>query len=195
MRQASIMRKTKETNIAIKLNLDGTGRSIITCDLGFFAHMLETVSRHGLFDITARLRGDIHVDQHHVVEDTGIALGEAFGKALSSKRGIARAGYFLFPMDETLASAAIDISGRPYLKLDARFRNKRCGDFNLELLSDFFKGFTDALRATLHIKVHYGRSDHHKAEAIFKAFAKALRQACSREARGKNVIPSTKGRV
>lgn len=195
MRQERIRRITKETKIMVKVNLDGTGKSTIAGSVGFLAHMLETMARHGLIDITARIQGDTHVDQHHVIEDTGICLGTVIGKALRSRRGIARAGYFVFPMDEALASAAIDISGRPYLKLDVRFQKKKCGDLDLDLVHDFFKGFTDALGATLHLKILYGRSDHHKVEALFKAFARALSQACTRVSRAKGTIPSTKGKV
>jgi len=193
IRVATVGRETKETQIEIKLNIDGSGRSRIASPIGFLNHMLETLARHGLFDIEAEIEGDIHVDQHHTVEDTGIVLGEAFRKALGDKRGIKRAGFFIYPMDDALVTAAIDLSGRPYLRMEARFGSERVGDLTTALLEDFFQGFASALGANLHIRVHYGRSDHHKVEAIFKALGRALREACEVEERSKEAIPSTKG--
>jgi imidazoleglycerol-phosphate dehydratase len=193
MRKATVERKSKETQIKIKLNIDGTGRSNVASDIGFFNHLLETFAKHGLFDIDARIKGDIHVDQHHMVEDTGIAIGETFKQALGAKKGIKRAGFFVYPMDESLVMVAVDISGRPYLKIDAKFLNKKVGDFSTDSLEDFFQGFISSLGATLHIRVYYGRSDHHKIEAIFKALGKALKAACEKDKRLKNEIPSTKG--
>lgn len=193
MRRATVERKSKETQIKVKLNIDGTGRSNVTSDIGFFNHLLETFAKHGLFDMDARIKGDIHVDQHHIVEDTGIAIGETFKQALGAKKGTKRAGFFVYPMDESLVMVAVDISGRPYLKIDTKFLNKKVGDFSTDSLEDFFQGFISSLGATLHIRVYYGRSDHHKIEAIFKALGKALKEACEKDKRLKNEIPSTKG--
>jgi imidazoleglycerol-phosphate dehydratase len=188
-----MVRKTKETHISVQLNVDGTGKSEVHSEIGFLNHLLETFAKHGLFDISAEIKGDIKVDQHHTVEDVGIVLGNAFKEALHEKRGLKRAGFFMYPMDEALAMAAIDISGRPYLRMEATFKNKKVGDLATELLEDFFEGFAAALGATLHIRVYYGRSDHHKIEAISKAFGKALKEACELEKRLGNAVPSTKG--
>jgi len=193
MRTASIKRETKETSIQMGVNIDGSGKSNITSEIGFLNHMLETFAKHAIFDLEANITGDIHVDQHHTVEDTGIALGEVIKKALGDKKGIKRAGFFVFPMDESLASVAIDISGRPFLKWNVKFRNKKIGDLSTELIEDFFLGFTTSLGANLHIVIHYGRSDHHKIEAVFKAFAKAMKTACEIDNRVYGEIPSTKG--
>lgn len=193
MRVAAIERNTKETQIKVKLNIDGSGRSEISSELGFFNHMLEALAKHGLFDIQAEMKGDVHVDQHHTVEDVGIVLGSAFKTALGEKKGLKRAGFFFYPMDEALVMTTIDISGRPYLRMDAKFKNKRVGDFSIDTLEDFFHGFVSSLGATLHVKVHYGRSDHHKIEAIFKALGKSLKEACQLEERLGDEIPSTKG--
>jgi imidazoleglycerol-phosphate dehydratase len=193
MRRAIVERESKETHIKVKLNIDGVGKSNITSEVGFFNHLLETFAKHGLFDIEAVLKGDIQVDQHHLVEDTGIVLGQAFKDALGNKEGIKRAGFFVYPMDESLVMVALDISGRPYLKLDARFRNKKVALFSIDSLEDFFQGFVTSLGAALHIRVYYGRSDHHKIEAIFKALGKALKEASEKDKRLKNVLPSTKG--
>ncbi|MFH0888979.1 MAG: imidazoleglycerol-phosphate dehydratase HisB [Planctomycetota bacterium] len=193
MRITTIARKSKETQIKIKLNIDGSGKSRIVSKIGFLNHLLETLAKHGLFNIEADIKGDIHVDQHHIVEDTGIALGAAFKKALGDKKGIKRAGFFIYPMDESLVMTAVDISGRPYLKMDADFKSKKVGEFSTDSLEDFFQGFVASLAATLHIRVYYGRSDHHKIEAVFKAFAKSLKEACAEDKRLGNKIPSTKG--
>jgi imidazoleglycerol-phosphate dehydratase len=192
-RSAAIHRKTNETDIRLKLNLDGRGKSSITTGIRFFDHMLDLVARHGAFDLEITAKGDLDVDQHHTVEDVGIALGEAVVKALGSKRGILRAGYFLMPMDETLAAAAVDLSGRPYCVVNATISAKRIGDFQTELTEDFFQGFAQAARANVHLRALYGRSSHHQVEAIFKAFARALRFAVSRDKRLRHVLPSTKG--
>jgi imidazoleglycerol-phosphate dehydratase len=157
--------------------------------------MLETFAKHGLFDIDAKIRGDLDVDQHHTVEDTGVVLGGAFNIGLGDRRGIKRAGFSIFPMDDSLAMVSIDLSGRPYLRMDAKFKNKKVGDLSTELLEDFFQGFVNSLGANLHIKIYYGRSDHHKIEAIFKALGMSLKQACEVEIRAKNKIPSTKGAI
>jgi imidazoleglycerol-phosphate dehydratase len=192
-RTATIHRKTNETDIRLKLNLDGKGKSRISTGIRFFDHMLDLVARHGAFDLEITAKGDLDVDQHHTVEDVGIALGEAVLKALGSKRGILRAGYFLMPMDETLAAAAVDLSGRPYCVVNAKITAKLVGDFQTELTEDFFQGFAQAARANVHLRALYGRSSHHQVEAIFKAFARALRFAVSRDKRLRSVLPSTKG--
>jgi len=193
VRTATLHRKTTETDIRIRLNLDGRGRYSIATGIRFLDHMLELFARHGGFDLELKARGDLDVDQHHTVEDVGIALGEAFRQALGTKKGINRAGYFVMPMDETLALASVDLSGRPYLVLNAPIRARHVGDLQSELLEDFFHGFATSVRANVHLKVAYGRSSHHGVEALFKALARALRYACSRDARLKNQLPSTKG--
>ena len=192
-RTATIHRKTKETDIQLKLNLDGRGNALITTGIRFFDHMLELVARHGAFDLQVEARGDLDVDQHHTVEDVGITLGEAVQKAIGSKRGILRAGYFLMPMDETLVAAAIDLGGRPFCVVNASITVKLVGGFQVELVEDFFQGFAQAARANVHLRALYGRSSHHQVEAIFKAFARALRFAVARDKRLRQVLPSTKG--
>ena len=191
-RVAKIRRKTKETQIELRLNLDGRGKAEIATGIPFFDHMLDLVSRHGGFDLRLTAKGDLDVDQHHTVEDVGIALGEAVNAALGDKKGILRAGYFLMPMDETLAAAAVDFGGRAFCVVKARFSAKRVGDFQTELVEDFFQGFVQAARANVHLRVLYGRSSHHQVEALFKAFARALRFAVSRDQRLRDVLPSTK---
>jgi imidazoleglycerol-phosphate dehydratase len=191
-RSATIRRNTKETQIELRMNLDGRGKSEISTGIPFFNHMLDLVTRHGGFDLKIKATGDLDVDQHHTVEDVGIALGEAVISALGNKRGINRAGYFLMPMDETLGVAAIDIGGRPHCVVKARFSAVRVGDFQTELVEDFFQGFAQAARANVHLRVLYGRSTHHQVEALFKAFARALRFAVSRDRRLRKVLPSTK---
>ena len=195
MRIAKISRKTKETEIEVQLNIDGKGKYIIKTPIGFFTHMLESFAKHGLFDVKLDVKGDLQVDQHHIVEDAGIVLGQAFNKALGDKKGINRAGYFIFPMDEALAIAALDISGRPYLKFDGNLRRRFCGDFDTDLLQDFFYGFSIGLGANMAVQMKYGRSDHHKIEALFKAFAKAMKTACSKDKRALKELPSTKGLI
>jgi len=192
-RRAAVRRKTAETDIHVRLSLDGRGRYRVSTGIRFLDHMLELFARHGGFDLELAARGDLDVDQHHTVEDVGIALGEAFLKALGSKRGINRAGYFIMPMDETLAVAAVDFGGRPYLVMKAPIRARRVGDLESELVEDFFQGFASSARANLHLKLVWGRSSHHGVEALFKAFARALAYACSRNARLKRQLPSTKG--
>jgi imidazoleglycerol-phosphate dehydratase len=192
-RTATIYRKTYETDIRLKLNLDGRGKARIATGIRFFDHMLELVARHGAFDLDLVARGDLDVDQHHTVEDVGITFGEAVQKALSTKRGILRAGYFLMPMDETLAAAAVDLGGRSYCVVKAKIAAKRVGDFQVELVEDFFQGFSQAARANVHLRALYGRSSHHQVEAMFKAFARALRFAVTRDKRLRQVLPSTKG--
>jgi imidazoleglycerol-phosphate dehydratase len=192
-RKVTIHRKTKETDIRLRLSVDGRGAANISTGIRFFDHMLELVARHGAFDLAIEAKGDLDVDQHHTVEDTGIALGEAMRKALGTKRGILRAGYFIMPMDETLAFAAIDLSGRPYCVVNARIKAQRVGDFQTELAQDFFEGFAQAARANVHLRVPYGRSSHHQLEVMFKAFARALRFAVTRDKQLRKVLPSTKG--
>jgi imidazoleglycerol-phosphate dehydratase len=192
-RTATIHRKTNETDIRLKLNLDGHGKARISTGIRFFDHMLELVARHGAMDLQIAARGDLDVDQHHTVEDVGIAMGEAVLKALGNKRGILRAGYFVMPMDESLAVAAIDLGGRPHCVVDAKIKAVLVGDFQVELVEDFFQGFAQAARANVHLRALYGRSSHHQVEAIFKAFARALRFAVARDKRLRGVLPSTKG--
>ena len=193
MRSAVIDRRTAETQIKVRLALDGKGRFENRTGIRFLDHMLDLVARHGGFDLTVKAAGDLDVDQHHTVEDVGIALGEAVLKAIGNKRGINRAGYFVMPMDETLAVAAIDLSGRPHAVIDTRVTVRIVGDLQTELVDDFFDGFAMAARANVHIKTMYGRSNHHKIEACFKAFARALRVACSKDKRLAKMLPSTKG--
>jgi len=195
MRTAKILRKTKETEIDLTLNIDGRGKYDISTPIGFFTHMLEAFSKHGLFDIKLKVKGDLEVDQHHTVEDTGIVLGMAFKEGLEDKKGINRAGYFIYPMDDALAIVAVDISGRPCLKFDAKFKRRFCGNFDTDLLEDFFYGFSAGLGANIAVQVKYGRSDHHKIEAIFKAFAKSMKTACSKDKRAIKELPSTKGMI
>jgi imidazoleglycerol-phosphate dehydratase len=193
MRKAVIERITGETNILLKLNVDGSGRFANATGVRFLDHMLDLVARHGAFDLSVRATGDLDVDQHHTVEDVGIALGEAVDKALGTRKGINRAGYFVMPMDETLAVAAIDLGGRPHTVVDTKVKVGRVGDLQSELVHDFFEGFALGARANVHLKVLYGRSNHHKVEACFKAFARALRVACAKDKRMARMLPSTKG--
>lgn len=193
MRRALIERNTTETRIRLKLDLDGRGRYDVSTGIRFLDHMLELVARHGAFDLSVAMSGDLDVDQHHTVEDLGIALGEAVSKALSTRRGINRAGYFVMPMDETLAVAAVDLGGRIHAAIDLRLRVRRVGDLQAELVHDFFDGFAQGARANVHLKVLYGRSSHHHVEACFKAFARALRVACGKDPRMARRLPSTKG--
>ena len=192
-RKAVIDRRTAETQIKLTLKLDGTGTYSNATGIRFLDHMLDLVARHGGFDLTVKATGDLDVDQHHTVEDVGIALGEAVAAAVGNKKGINRAGYFVMPMDETLAVAAIDLSGRPHAVIDTKTNVRLVGDLQTELVDDFFDGFSKSARANVHIKVMYGRSNHHKIEACFKAFARALRMACSKDKRLARTLPSTKG--
>jgi imidazoleglycerol-phosphate dehydratase len=194
LRRARVDRRTAETQIRLSIDLDGRGKYSITTGVRFLDHMLELVARHGGFDLTIAAKGDLDVDAHHTIEDVGIALGEAVALALGNKRGINRAGYFLMPMDETLAVAAIDLSGRPFAVVDiSKIRAERIGDLPVELVQDFFEGFANSVRANVHLKVLYGRSSHHQVEAVFKAFARALRVACAKDRRLAKTLPSTKG--
>ena len=193
MRKAKLHRKTNETHIGIALTLEGQGRYQVSTGIRFLDHMLELFARHGGFDLTLTAAGDLDVDQHHTVEDVGIALGEAFTSALGNKRGILRAGYFLMPMDETLGLAAVDFGGRAVAVVDTKVKVRLVGDLQTELVQDFFEGFARGARANVHVKALYGRSNHHKIESLFKAFARALRVACSRDRRLARMLPSTKG--
>jgi len=193
MRKARLHRSTGETDIRISLTLEGRGRYQVSTGIRFMDHMLELFARHGAFDVKIAAKGDLDVDQHHTVEDTGIALGEAFHSALGSKRGIMRAGYFLMPMDETLGVAAVDFSGRAAAVIQTGVRSRHVGDLQADLVHDFFEGFARGAHANVHLKVLYGRSDHHKIESLFKAFARALRVACSRDKQLARMLPSTKG--
>ncbi len=193
MRKAKLHRSTTETDIQLALTIEGKGRYEVSTGIRFFDHMLELFARHGAFDLTLACRGDLHVDQHHTVEDVGIALGEAFDQALGGKKGLWRAGYFVMPMDETLGVVAVDFGGRAAAVVETRVRTRLVGDLQAELVTDFFEGFARGARANVHAKVLYGRSNHHKVEALFKAFARALRVACARDRRLAKMLPSTKG--
>ncbi len=193
MRKAAIDRITKETSIRLSLTIEGKGRYEISTGIRFFDHMLELFAHHGGFDLKLAATGDLDVDQHHTVEDVGIALGQAFAKALGDKKGILRAGYFVMPMDETLGLAAVDFSGRAAAVIDTKVRARLVGDLQSELVEDFFEGFARGANANVHAKTLYGRSNHHKIEALFKAFARALRAACWRDKQMKSLLPSTKG--
>jgi imidazoleglycerol-phosphate dehydratase len=192
-RIAEVTRTTKETDITVKLNLDGTGEAKLAYPIGFMVHLLNTFARHGLFDLEIMAKGDLDVDQHHLVEDTGIVLGRCFAKALGDKRGIRRAGSCLYPMDETLARAAVDVSGRACLVFGAQLSGIPLDKFQTGTVEDFWQGFSNAAALTLHLDILRGRSDHHKIEALFKAAARALRDACEYDRRSLDLIPSTKG--
>jgi imidazoleglycerol-phosphate dehydratase len=192
-RGATFDRRTTETQIKGRLTIDGEGRYKVSTGIRFFDHMLELFTRHGGFDLTLKAKGDLDVDQHHTVEDVGITLGETLLAALGDRKGINRAGYFVMPMDETLAVAAIDLSGRPHAVVNLKVKTPKVGDLQTELVHDFFDGFASGARANVHVKVLYGRSSHHHIEAVFKAFARALRVACARDARLAKMLPSTKG--
>ncbi len=192
-RTATIERKTKETQIAGKLKIEGHGKYDVATGIRFFDHMLELFTKHGGFDLQLKATGDLDVDQHHTVEDVGIVLAQLFSKALGDRRGINRAGYFVLPMDETLAVVALDLGGRPALVYKDLVRVRLVGDLQTELVEDFFGGFVNHAGANLHVKVFYGRSNHHKIEAIFKCFARAMKFACSTDRRLRDQLPSTKG--
>ena len=193
MRRAALQRRTQETQISGVLKIEGRGSYRISTGIRFFDHMLELFAKHGGFDLELCARGDLDVDQHHTVEDVGIVLGQLFSKALGDRKGINRAGYFVLPMDETLALVALDLGGRPALVYQDRVKVRLVGDLQSELVEDFFGGFVNHAGANLHAKVLYGRSSHHKIEALFKCFARAMKYACSTDARLKDQLPSTKG--
>jgi len=193
MRKVKLSRKSKETDISIILIIDGSGKYTINTPIKFFNHMLEVFSKHGVFDLDLKANGDIEVDQHHTIEDIGMLLGQAFKKALGNKKGINRAGFFAFPMDESLGIVSVDLSGRPYLVFKAKFKRNFIGDLDSECIEEFFKGFSMGAGCNLAIFVPYGNNDHHKIESIFKAFGKAMQMACSKDKRLKGQIPTTKG--
>jgi len=193
MRTATISRKTSETSIDVTVNLDGTGVYTVSTGIGFFDHMLEQLSRHGLIDMNVKTVGDLHIDQHHTVEDTGIAIGEAVKQALGEKRGIRRYAEALSPMDETLTRVALDISGRPFLVWKTEFSQKRLGEMDTEMFEHFFHSFAQAAGITLHVETLYGQNNHHIAESAFKGLARALRTAVEIDPRKADAIPSTKG--
>ena len=193
MRKATLERNTKETRIKASLKIEGRGVYNISTGIRFFDHMLELFTKHGGFDLTLKCDGDLDVDQHHTVEDVGIVLGELFKSALGDRKGINRAGYFVQTMDETLAVVALDLGGRPALVYKDRVKVRVVGDLQTELVHDFFDGFVNKAGANVHVKVLYGRSNHHKIEAVFKCFARAMKYACSKDARLKDQLPSTKG--
>ncbi len=193
MRTGSISRKTNETSIDVSLNLDGTGQYQISTGIGFLDHMLEQLSRHSLIDLTVKAVGDLHIDQHHTTEDTGIAIGEALLQALGDKKGITRYGTAYAPMDETLTRCALDISGRPYLVFDTEFDMPRLGEWDTELIEHWFHSFATAAGITLHIETLHGSNNHHIVESCYKALARALRQAVEIDPRKSDAVPSTKG--
>lgn len=192
MRKSEVTRKTNETDITVRVNLDGTGVCSVKTGIGFFDHMLEQVARHGLVDLDIEVKGDLHIDPHHTVEDTGIALGQAFSEALGEARGIRRYGFALLPMDEALAEAAIDVSGRPHFVYRAELPKVRLGEYDAELTEEFFRAFAMNARLTLHLSIRYFSNAHHGVEILFKAFARALRMALEDDPRVEGV-PSTKG--
>ena len=192
-RTAEIDRKTAETDIQLSINLDGSGQSDIQTGVGFFDHMLELFAKHAVIDLTVRANGDLHVDQHHTVEDTGICLGQAVKEALGDKAGIRRYGHFTLPMEETLVNVAIDLSGRDYMVFNADFPSSKIGDFDSELVEDFWQAFAANVLGNYHVNVHYGRNSHHISEGIFKCTARALRMAIAADERMQGIIPSTKG--
>jgi imidazoleglycerol-phosphate dehydratase len=193
MRSASVNRNTKETEIAVEVNLDGSGQYDISTGIGFLDHMIEQFSRHSMIDITCRIKGDLHVDQHHTAEDSAIAIGQAILNALGDKGGIMRYGSAYSPMDETLSRVALDISGRPYFVWKAAFTQERLGEMDTELFEHWFHSIADAVGLTLHIELLYGKNNHHIAESIYKGFARAMRQAVEIDPRKGGAIPSTKG--
>jgi len=192
-RRADVRRATGETDIRVRVALDGRGRVRVATGIGFLDHMLTALALHGGLDLDLTARGDLHVDQHHLVEDCGIALGQALRQALGDRRGIERTGFFVFPMEEALATAAIDLGGRPSLVCRARFRRVRVGDLETDTIPEFLRGLTRGLQADLHVVLPYGWNDHHKAEALFKAVGKAMKVAVSRDRRYRGLVPSTKG--
>jgi len=192
-RISKIVRKTNETEIAIDLDIDGVGKKLIDTPIGFLNHMLDLFAKQGLFDLNIKAKGDMFVDEHHTVEDIGIAMGKAFSQALGDKKGINRYGFFILPMDEALATVAIDFAGRYAFTFDCNFNREKIGDLSTELIYDFWGGFAQNAKVNLYVKVENGRNDHHKAEAIFKAVAKAIRMACEIDKRASLTVPSTKG--
>jgi imidazoleglycerol-phosphate dehydratase len=194
-RKSFVERNTNETRISAELLVEGTGKYSIKTPVPFLSHLLESFAKQGLFDLKLQCVGDIEVDQHHTVEDLGIVLGEAFKKALGQKKGINRAGFFVFPMDDALATVAVDLGGRPFTIFDVEFRRRFCGDLDTDLFEEFFRAFANSCRANVAVKMPFGKNDHHKAEAVFKAFGKAMKQACEINSRAGKSIPSTKGNL
>lgn len=194
MRKASVKRTTKETDIAVTVSIDGSGHSSISTGIGFLDHMLDLFAKHGQFDLTVKCKGDLHVDDHHTTEDVGIAIAKAFNDALGDKKGITRYGTAYVPMDEALARTVVDLSGRSAIVFHAEFNRKKVGDLSTEMIEHFFASFAENLKANVHIEVLYGKNTHHKIEAIFKSFARAMRQACEHDSRVKGVL-STKGKL
>ncbi|HEY3326191.1 MAG TPA: imidazoleglycerol-phosphate dehydratase HisB [Novimethylophilus sp.] len=193
MRQAQITRNTKETQISVSLNLDGSGKANLASGLGFLDHMLDQVARHGIMDIDVSAQGDLHIDAHHTVEDIGITLGQAFAKAIGDKKGIRRYGHAYVPLDEALSRVVIDVSGRPEMQYDVKFTRAMIGNFDADLIHEFFQGFVNHALITLHIDNLRGNNAHHQAETVFKAFGRALRMAVEADPRMAGVTPSTKG--
>lgn len=193
IRTAQIHRETRETLVEVDLTLEGKGNAVIDTPIGFLTHMLETFAVHGKFDLSLSAEGDLHVDHHHVMRDTGTALGMAFEQALGKRTGINRAGFFVYPMDESVSFVAVDLAGRPYCVFKVEFKHERLGELESAFFHDFFEAFTQAVRGNVHVSVPYGRNDHHKAEAIFKGFGKAMRMACSEDPQDVSGIPSAKG--
>ncbi|HEY8085710.1 MAG TPA: imidazoleglycerol-phosphate dehydratase HisB [Methylophilaceae bacterium] len=193
MRSATIDRNTLETQISVSLNLDGTGKAELASGLGFLDHMLDQIARHGMMDVTVKAKGDLHIDAHHTVEDIGISLGKAFAQAIGDKKGIRRYGHAYVPLDEALSRVVIDISGRPEMEFDVKFTRAMVGEFDVDLIHEFFQGFVNHAMITLHIDNLRGHNAHHQAETVFKAFGRALRMAAELDPRMANVMPSTKG--
>jgi imidazoleglycerol-phosphate dehydratase len=195
MRQAEVVRKTLETQITVKLNLDGSGKSALATGIGFFDHMLDQVARHGMLDLDIAATGDLHIDAHHTVEDVGIALGQAVAKALGDKTGVRRYGHAYVPLDEALSRVVIDLSGRPGLEFDVPFVRGLIGEFDVDLIHEFFQGFVNHAQVTLHVDNLKGKNAHHQAETAFKAFGRALRMAVELDPRMQGILPSTKGKL
>ncbi len=195
MRQADVVRNTLETQISVKLDLDGTGKSTLATGIGFFDHMLDQVARHGMLDLEISARGDLHIDAHHTVEDVGITLGQAFTQAIGDKKGVRRYGHAYVPLDEALSRVVIDLSGRPGLELNIAFKRARIGEFDVDLVHEFFQGFVNHALVTLHVDNLKGENAHHQAETAFKAFGRALRMAAEPDPRMQGILPSTKGKL
>ena len=193
MRQAQVTRNTLETQIEVRINLDGTGKSALSTGIGFSDHMLDQVARHGMVDLVIKAKGDLHIDAHHTVEDVGITLGQAFAKAIGDKKGVRRYGHAYVPLDEALSRVVIDLSGRPGLEYAVDYARGLVGEFDIDLVYEFFQGFVNHAQVTLHVDNLKGDNAHHQCETVFKAFARALRMAVSRDPRGNGVVPSTKG--
>jgi imidazoleglycerol-phosphate dehydratase len=193
MRQAQVTRNTLETQISVKLNLDGSGKSKLATGIGFFDHMLDQVARHSMIDLEIEAKGDLHIDAHHTVEDVGITLGQAFAKAIGDKKGVRRYGHAYVPLDEALSRVVVDISGRPGLEYAVEYARGLVGEFDIDLVHEFFQGFANHALVTLHIDNFKGRNAHHQAETIFKAFGRALRMAAEMDPRAAGALPSTKG--